>query len=125
MARSSLTSTLFTTIAVQWAVVAGCGLLAWVVAGAGSGWSCAAGGAAVAGPNAVLAAYLWLKSRQIRVLSAASFLAGELIKLVGTVAAIYFAAHWLGPRVVWLALVLGVIAALKGQWLAVWFTRDL
>ena len=79
----------------------------------------------MAGPNAVLAAYVWLNSRQSRVLSAASFLAGELIKLVGTVAAIYFAADWLGPRVVWFALVLGVIAALKGQWLAVWFTRDL
>ena len=124
MARSSLASVLLVTLALQWAIVASSGLLAGIIAGANGAWSCLVGGAAVAAPNSLLAAYLWLKSRQIRVLSAASFLGGELIKLAFTVVAIYLAVRGLAGHLVWLAVVAGVIAALKGQWLAVWFTRD-
>ena len=30
----------------------------------------------------------------------------------------------LRPHIAWLALIVGVVAALKAQWLAVWFTRN-
>jgi hypothetical protein len=30
----------------------------------------------------------------------------------------------LQPEVAWIALIVGVVAALKAQWLAVWFTRN-
>lgn len=76
----------------------------------------------MAGPNALLAGYLWLKSRATRVLSIATFLAGELLKLAGTGLALYASARAMGERMVWPALVIGVIVALKGHWLAVWFT---
>ena len=38
--------------------------------------------------------------------------------------ALFLAARWMGANMVWPALVIGVIVALKGQWVAVWFTRN-
>lgn len=83
-----------------------------------------AGGMAVAVPNALLALYLWSKARVIRVLSVATFLAGESLKLGAITALLFITARVLGHTTVWPALVAGVFLALKGQWLAVWFTRD-
>ena len=82
------------------------------------------GGMAVAVPNALLALYLWSKARIIRALSAATFMVGESLKLGATVALLFITARVLGHATVWPALVAGVFLALKGQWLAVWFTRD-
>jgi ATP synthase protein I len=101
-------------------VIGGVGL----IAGPHSALSGFAGGAAIALPNAGLAGYLWLKSRHTRVLSAASFLVGESVKLLLTLTALYLSVRWLGARMVWPALIVGVIGALKAQWLAVWFTRN-
>jgi F0F1-type ATP synthase assembly protein I len=116
--------TLAITIGLQGLIVVSIGIAAGVIAGRNSAWSGLAGGAAVAVPNAILAAYLWLKARHARVLSATTFLAGELVKLLGTLVALYLVAHGLGARTSWPALVVGVIGALKAQWLAVWFTRN-
>jgi hypothetical protein len=41
-----------------------------------------------------------------------------------TIALLVIVVVALKPHVAWLALIVGVVAALKAQWLAVWFTRD-
>lgn len=123
MTRSNWNSSLLITIGLQWGIVLGASLIAALV-NIDSARSLLAGGAAVAFPNALLAGYLWLKARQVRVLSAVTFLAGEMLKLLGTGTALYLAARWIGAETAWPALIIGVIVALKGQWLAVWFTRN-
>jgi len=82
------------------------------------------GGVAVAVPNALLSLYLWSKARIVRALSAATFMVGESLKLGAIIALLFITARVLGHAIVWPALVEGVFLALKGQWLAVWFTRD-
>ncbi len=123
MSGSRLAGTLLVTIGLQSGVV--------VVAGLGVGlfdaraaMSLLIGGMAVVVPNALLAFYLWSKARIIRALSVATFMVGESLKLGATIALLFMATRVLGPATVWPALVAGVFLALKGQWLAVWFTRD-
>ncbi len=124
MTHPSWAPALLTTVALQWSVVIGISVIAWLIVGLVAAVSCFAGGAAVALPNTALAAYLGLKARYARVLSVATFLAGEMVKLVCTFVALYLAVQGLRPHISWLALVVGVIGALKAQWLAVWFTRN-
>lgn len=123
MTRSYWTRSLQITLATQWATILVCALAAGF-AGGSAALSLSAGGSAVAIPNTLLAAWLWLKARRVRALSAATFLAGELAKLAGTIVLLALFARALGDAAVWPALVVGVIVALKGQWLAVWFTRN-
>ena len=123
MTPTSWTPALVITVGLQWGIVLTCSALGWLI-DFDTARSLLVGGAAVALPNAVLAGYLWLKARQVRALSAATFLAGEMLKLVGTLMVLYLAARWMGANMVWPALVIGVIVALKGQWVAVWFTRN-
>lgn len=123
MTRSYWTRSLQLTLATQWATILACVLAAGLISG-GAALSLSAGGGAVAVPNTLLAAALWLRARRVRVLSAATFLAGEMAKLVGTIVLLALFARALGDATVWPALVAGVIVALKGQWLAVWFTRN-
>lgn len=123
MTHTSWTSALVITVGLQWGIVFTCSALGWLI-DVDTARSLLVGGAAVALPNAVLAGYLWLKARQVRALSAATFLAGEMLKLVGILMALFLAARWMGENMVWPALVIGVIVALKGQWVAVWFTRN-
>jgi F0F1-type ATP synthase assembly protein I len=123
MTRTYWTQSLLITVGLQWGLVAFCSALAWLM-NFDSARSLFLGGAAVALPNAVLAGYLWLKARQVRALSAATFLGGEMLKLGGTLVAFYAVMHWMGVKMVWPALIIGVIVALKAQWLAVWFTRN-
>ena len=49
-------------------------------------------------------------------------LGGELLKL-GMTAALMLALVRANPGVMWLALIAGVVGALKAQWLALWVTR--
>ena len=75
-------------------------------------------------PNTSLA--LWLSLRRWRVgsLGVASVMAGELLKMGLTIALLVLMVVQLKPALSWLALIVGVIAALKAQWLALWVTRD-
>ena len=123
MTHTSWTSALVITVGLQWGIVFTCSAFGWLI-DVDTARSLLVGGAAVALPNTVLAGYLWLKARQVRALSAATFLAGEMLKLVGILMALFLAARWMGANMVWPALVIGVIVALKGQWVAVWFTRN-
>lgn len=51
-------------------------------------------------------------------------MAGELLKMGLTIALLVLMVVQLKPALSWLALIVGVIAALKAQWLALWVTRD-
>ncbi len=122
--RQGWGATVGTTVALQWLVI----LVLSAIAGFGWGRSAAislfCGGAAVAFPNTSLA--LWLSLRRWRVgsLGVASVMAGELLKMGLTIALLVLMVVQLKPALSWLALIVGVIAALKAQWLALWVTRD-
>ena len=111
------------TVALQWAVVLALSAAAWVWPGRAGALSLLAGGAAVAVPNALLALWLTLRMRRAGVVSAARLLAGEALKIGLTIGMLAAVARTWQPAVVWPALIVGVIAALKAQWLALWFTR--
>jgi F0F1-type ATP synthase assembly protein I len=122
--RAAWSTTVGKTIALQWAVI----LLLAGVAGAGFGIGSAKslllGGVVVALPNALLALWLTLRLYRAGAVGMVSMLAGELLKLGMTIALLVIVVVALKPHVAWLALIVGVVAALKAQWLAVWFTRN-
>ena len=122
--RAAWGATVGKAIALQWAVILLLAGVAWAAFGAGSAQSLLAGGVAVAAPNALLAAWLTVRVYRIGTVGAASMLAGELLKLGMTIALLAAVVVALKPQVAWLALIVGVVAALKAQWLAVWFTRN-
>ncbi|MFO1435308.1 MAG: ATP synthase subunit I [Gammaproteobacteria bacterium] len=82
------------------------------------------GGAAVAVPNALLALWLTIRVRRFGALSTAALLLGEFLKLGLTLAVLALVVAKFRHAIVWPALIIGVIGALKAQWLALWFTRD-
>ncbi|MGH8482737.1 MAG: ATP synthase subunit I [Nevskiaceae bacterium] len=122
--RAAWGATVGRTIALQWAVIVLLAGVAWAWTGRGGAVSLFLGGAAVAVPNALLA--LWLTARMVRggAVGVASMFAGEMLKLGMTIALLAVVGVALKPQVAWLALIVGVVAALKAQWLAVWFTRN-
>ena len=112
-------------VGLQWAIVLAFTGVAWWLGGAKSAISLLAGGAAVALPNTLLALSLWLRVWLAGSLSAATFLFGEIVKIALTMALLILAAIKLSSSLVWLALIIGVIGALKAQWLGLWITRKL
>jgi ATP synthase protein I len=122
--RSAWGATVGKTIALQWVVILLLAGVAWAGFGAGSAKSLLLGGVAVALPNALLA--LWLTARLYRAgtVGVVSLFAGEMLKLGMTIVLLVVVVVALKPQVAWLALIVGVVAALKAQWLAVWFTRN-
>ena len=112
------------TIALQWIVILLVAGLAWAAAGTRGAQSALLGGAAVAVPNALLAFWLTLRLYRVGTVGVASMLGGELLKLGMTVTLLVAVVVALKPHISWLALIVGVVVALKAQWLAVWFTRN-
>lgn len=116
-------NTVGTAIALQWALVMIFAGAAWLIGGNSGALSLFAGGAAVALPNAVLALWLTLRLRSKGAVGAAGMMGGELLKLTFTLVAIALVAVRLKPELSWLAMLTGVVVALKAQWLALWVTR--
>lgn len=110
------------TVALQWGVVLSLGAVAWIWGGQNSGLSLLGGGAAVALPNALFALWLTLRMRQVGA-GAAAMLVGEIFKLGMTIGLLLAVIVHLKPELSWLALMVGIIAALKAQWLALLVTR--
>lgn len=121
--RASWRSTVGIAIALQWAVILALSGIAWFW-GERAAQSLLLGGAAVAVPNAMLAGWLTLRLYRHGPVGVAGMLGGELLKLAATIALLVIGVRALGAEVAWLALIIGVVAALKAQWLAVWFTRN-
>lgn len=119
--RTGWAATVGTALALQWSVVLAITAVAWIW-GSRAGASALVGGISVALPNTLLAA--WLSARVARHGGAgpAAMLGGELLKL-GTTVVLMYAMVRANPGIAWVALIAGVIGALKAQWLAVWFTR--
>ena len=116
-------NTVGTAIAMQWAFVTIFAVAAWLLGGESVARSLFCGGAAVALPNAVLALWLTLRLRSKGAVGAAGMMGGELLKLIFTLGAILLVAVRLKPELSWLAMLTGVVVALKAQWVALWVTR--
>ena len=112
------------TIGLQWAVVVALAILAGLWAGRFGATSAFLGGAAVAVPNTLLALWLTIRVERVGALSASALLAGELLKLGLTLAVLIIGVASFRHSLVWPALIVGVIGALKAQWLALWYTRN-
>lgn len=97
--------------------------LAWLVAGAASGRSLLLGGMAVAMPNALFALWLSLRLRVASASSAPAMMAGEMLKLGLTLMLLVSVARQSQDQLVWPALLIGVLVALKGHWLALLIMR--
>lgn len=121
--RASWRTTVGIAIALQWAVILALTGIAWIWGGQAA-QSLLLGGAAVAVPNALLALWLTLRLYRSGPVGVVGMLAGELGKLGATIALLVIVVRALQPEVAWIALIVGVVAALKAQWLAVWFTRN-
>ena len=107
----------------QWSAVVGLGALAWLPGGAMAGWSAVGGGVAVALPNTVLAAWLALRMRSGNAGAAFAMMIGEGLKLVGTTGLMVLLVMLLGKRLVWPAMLSGIVVALVAQWFALLVTR--
>lgn len=121
--QNSWGATVGTAIALQWIVILVFAGAVWWLSGNAGGRSLFFGGAAVAVPNAVLALWLTLRVRRAGAVGATAMMMGEIIKLGFTLAAIVMVVQQLKPGLSWLAMLAGVVLALKAQWLALWVTR--
>lgn len=96
-------------------------LLVAIIAGLWAGWnaavSAALGGAAIVLPNSLFALRLFVQSRKPGGASAAAFFVGEFMKVAATIALLAAAAN-LYREMHWLALIAGLVAALKANLLA-------
>ena len=122
--RARWDATVGVAVALQWAVILALAAVTWIGFGDVGAKSLLCGGLAVALPNALLALWLTLRLRRAGTVGVAAMLGGELLKLGMTVALLVIGVGALKPQIAWLALIVGVVAALKAQWLAVWFTRN-
>jgi ATP synthase protein I len=92
-------------------------LLAWPLGGAKAAVSALLGGAACVVPNALFALRLALAARRPQGTDMAVFFVGEFVK-IGSTAALLALVAWAWKDVVWLALIVAVIAALKSYLIA-------
>jgi ATP synthase protein I len=122
--RAAWGATVGTAVALQWAVILALAGVAWLWGGKTSAMSLLSGGASVALPNALLAVWLTLRMRRPGGAGVAALFGGELLKLALTITLLVIVVRG-SPDVSWLALIIGVIGALKAQWLALWFTRNI
>lgn len=92
-------------------------LVAWPLGGTPAALSALLGGTACVVPNALFALRLTLSARRAQGAGVAEFFVGEFIKIGSTIALLALIA-WLWKDVVWLALIVSVIAALKSYLIA-------
>jgi F0F1-type ATP synthase assembly protein I len=100
-------------------------MIVWVGFDPLSAMSAFAGGTAVALPNTLFALSLVLRMKLRGSISAVTLLGGEVVKLVLTVTLLVLAAKFGLRQPVWLAMIGGVVLAVKAQWLALWVTRKM
>jgi ATP synthase protein I len=107
----------------QWSAVVGLAAVAWLLGGAVAGGSALGGGIAVALPNTVLAAWLVLRMNTANAGAALAMMIAEGLKLVGTIGLMVVLVVLLGKRLVWPAMLSGIVVALVAQWFALLVTR--
>jgi ATP synthase protein I len=97
------------------------GLIFLVVDGSAAALSAAAGSVSYLLPNSVFALRLWTATYRPGGASPEVFLVGEILKIGSAVGLLWLIAHLGGERVVWLAVLVGLIATLKGYVLLLMF----
>lgn len=115
-------ATIRKAVVLQWGVILALAGGAWLLAGQVATWSLLCGGTAVALPNTMLALWLLTRMHYTGMTGAAAIMRGEVLKLGLTTALLVVAAS-LRPELSWPALLVGLVGALKAQWLALWMTR--
>lgn len=89
-------------------------MVCWGVAGGLAATSSLAGTGAYLLPNAVFALRLWVSTYRPGGASPELFFIGEFLKLVATILLLWLVASVGGDQVQWPAVVVGMVAALKG-----------
>lgn len=92
-------------------------LAAWSIGGAAAAVSALLGGTACVVPNALFALRLTMAARRPQGTDMGVFFVGEFVKIGSTIALLALVA-WAWKDVVWLALIIAVIAALKSYMVA-------
>lgn len=98
-------------------------LLTWMVAGVDAGLSALAGAGTYFVPNMIFALRLYLATFRPRGSGPRLFFVGEMLKIGAAVGLLWVVAHVGGDRVQWLAVLVGLIAVLKGYVLVLVFGR--
>ena len=96
----------------------------WLVAGKSPAASCLLGALAVLLPNLLVGGMLWLRVTVAGQVGMGALLAGEGAKLLLIFSGLYGAVRLMESELAWPAFIIGILAALKAQWLALWFTRE-
>ncbi|HUR41533.1 MAG TPA: ATP synthase subunit I [Verrucomicrobiae bacterium] len=122
--RAAWGATVGKALVLQWLVVMGFAAIGGLGFGGKAAQSLLLGGGAVAMANTALAAWLTLRLLRTGTIGAAAMLGGEMAKIGLTIALLVIGVKALRAEVAWVALIAGMVAALKAQWLAVWFTRN-
>jgi ATP synthase protein I len=89
-------------------------LIFFVFGGVSAALSSLAGSAAYLVPNAVFALRLWVATYRPGGASPEVFLIGEIIKVGAAVGLLWLIAHFGGEQVNWLAVLVSLVATLKG-----------
>ena len=97
--------------------------LTWMVAGVDAGLSALAGAGTYFVPNTIFALRLYLATFRPGGSGPMLFLVGEMLKIGAAVGLLWVVAHVGGDRVQWLAVLVGLIAVLKGYVLVLVFGR--
>lgn len=97
--------------------------LAWLIAGADAGLSALAGAGTYFVPNAIFALRLYVATFRPGGSGPFLFLIGEMLKIGAAVGLLWIVARVGGDRVQWLAVLVGLIAVLKGYVLMLMFGR--
>lgn len=95
-------------------------LVAWPLGGVMAAVSALLGGAACVVPNALFALRLAMAARRPQGTDMGVFFVGEFVKIGSTIALLVLIA-WAWKDVVWLALIVAVVAALKSYLIALLF----
>jgi len=114
---------LLRALAAQVAMLVFAVVVSWLVAGAAAGASALIGAGAYFVPNAFFALRLLVGLMALKPASPATFLVGELIKLVCAVLLLWLAVHLWQQWLVWPALLFGLVCVLKGYVLLMLFRR--
>ena len=89
-------------------------ILAWLIAGVDAGLSALAGAGTYFVPNGIFALRLYLATFRPGGSGPVLFLVGEMLKIGAAVGLLWMVARVGGDRVQWLAVLVGLIAVLKG-----------
>ena len=102
------------TVAAQSLVGLVVALIFWLFGGISAALSSLAGSAAYLVPNGVFALRLWVATYRPGGASPEVFLIGEILKVGAAVGLLWLIAHLGGEQVNWLAVLVSLIATLKG-----------